>query len=262
MPNFSNITVVAIHGNNGIEKEIFALEKTAEGLPGCRTLLITNKAVESPIPQKYVWQELDYFGYSEFVIYCLHNYIETDYVLIVQSDGWMLNAENWRDEWYNYDYIGGWTHAAFDGDRFYKWYEYMNCEHPVRVVQNGGFSLRSKKFLEAPSKYGIVRHAKSNAELNNEDIQLCCFMRPALEKVGMKFAPESESKLFSFEHLHPILHQDIDLKKIFGHHSRFRRLVGNNVMEWRLSPEEQDNILWEDRVYELFRSYGYKIWHM
>jgi hypothetical protein len=40
-------------------------------------------------------------------------------------------------------------------------------------------------------------------------------MRPALEKVGMKFAPESESKLFSFEHLHPEVHKDIDLKHVF-----------------------------------------------
>mgnify|MGYP003346282901 FL=1 len=174
----------------------------------------------------------------------------------------MLNADNWRDEWFNYDYVGGWTHAGFDGHIFYKWYEYLKSKNPVHVVQNGGFSLRSKRFLEAPSKYGIVRHTKGNPELNNEDIQLCCFMRPALEKVGMRFAPEHESKLFSFEHLHPEVHKDIDLKKIFGHHSRFRRLLADDIMEWKLSPEEQASILEEDKVYQLFRDYEYKIWHV
>ena len=49
MPNFSDITVVAIHGNNGIEKMLPALDRTVAGLPGCRTLLITDRPTEQNV---------------------------------------------------------------------------------------------------------------------------------------------------------------------------------------------------------------------
>lgn len=36
----------------------------------------------------------------------LNKYIETDYVLIVQYDGFILNPKAWMDEFLEYDYIG------------------------------------------------------------------------------------------------------------------------------------------------------------
>lgn len=256
---FKDITVVAIHGMGGIEKEIPALTKTAKGLPGCKTLVITDKLVKTDHPQKLLKQKMDYRGYSEFVIYSLHYYITTPYVLIVQSDGWMLNADNWDDRWFDYDYVGGYTHAAVEGNQLYMWYGWEGNTTNPYVVQNGGFSLRSHKFLEAPSRYGITRRWQENAEFMNEDIQLCCFMRPALDALGLKFAPFEVAKYFSFEHLSPTLHKDLDLMKYFGHHSRFRRLTGDNEMEWRLTDEQMNNIMREGEVLEMFNNYGYQI---
>lgn len=261
MSKFKDITVVGIHGNGGIANEIPAVEKTAAGLPGCKTLLITDKLVKTKITQKLLAQPMDYQGYSEFVMYCLHFYITTPYVLIVQSDGWILNADNWDDRWFDYDYVGAYTHAALENNQFYMWYGWEGRTQNPLIVQNGGFSLRSKKFLEAPSRYGIVRKTQSEPTLNNEDVQLCCFMRPYLEKVGIKFAPFDVAKYFSFEHLSPNLHKDMDLKKFFGHHSRFRRLTGDNEMQWLLGKDEIKNIMREKEVYKLFKDYGYKICH-
>lgn len=261
MPSFKDITVVAIHGNGGIESMIPALERTAAGLPGCQKLLITNELVTTDIPQELVFQPIGYAGYSHFMVYCLHTYIKTEYALIVQDDGWALNADNWRDEWFNYDYIGGLTHAALDGNELrwgYQWAEMPNAKDML-VVQNGGFSLRSKEFLEAPSTYGITMIPQEMAELNNEDIQLCCMMRPSLEKVGMKFAPWEEAMLFSVEHLSPVLHKDLDLKKLFGHHSRFRRLQKDGSVKLHYTDEQIDMIPWEDRFIELLQHYGYSI---
>jgi hypothetical protein len=127
------------------------------------------------------------------------------------------------------------------------------------AVQNGGFSLRSKKFLEAPTKHGIVMIPQKMDELNNEDIQLCCLLRPALESVGIKFAPNEESKLFSFEHLYPTVHGNIDLKKIFGHHSRFRKLLNDKDIKIKLTQEEANNLVWEDKVFDLLKGYGYNL---
>ena len=35
----------------------------------------------------------------------LASYIETDFVLIVQYDGFVLHAQAWDDDFLNYDYI-------------------------------------------------------------------------------------------------------------------------------------------------------------
>jgi hypothetical protein len=260
--NFSDITVVAIHGNGGIEREIPALRKNMEALAGSKGLLITNKLIDTDLPQKLVHQTLDYESFQDFLVYGLFSYIDTEYALISQSDGWILNADNWRDEWFNYDYIGGYTHAAFipSESNYYTNYSWVGKPNPV-VVQNGGLSLRSRKFLEAPVKYGIMKVPMEHKELRNEDIQLCCWMRPALEKVGMKFAPKEESMLFSFEHLSHDLHKDFDLTKILGHHSRFRRLIDHkaNKMTWDLPQDWSDVFPLEDRVVDLFEHYGYDI---
>jgi hypothetical protein len=260
MPSFKDITVVAIHGNGGIRKSIPALERTAAALPGCRKLFITDVRTEYPgVEQKLVHRKLNYRAYSHFVIYCLEKYIDTDYALIVQDDGWALNAANWRDQWFEYDYIGGATHAALAGDRIYKYFTWIgNTTNPL-VVQNGGFSLRSRKFLAAPTSFGITVVHQQHDEFNNEDIQICCFMRPALEKVGMRFAPLEEAMLFSFEHLSPQLHKDFDPTRIFGNHSRFRRLISDNEVLITLSDEEIRILPWEDRVIDLLRHYGYQI---
>lgn len=259
-PTFEDITVVAIHGNGGIEREIPALRKNMAALPGSKGLIITNKLIETDIPQKLVHQTLDYYSFQDFLVYGLFSYIDTDYVLISQSDGWALNPGNWRDEWFNYDYIGGYTHAAYipSEGNFYTNYSWVGKEDAV-VVQNGGLSLRSRRFLEAPTKYGIMKVSVPEKMLQNEDIQLCCWMRNALESVGMKFAPKEESMLFSFEHLDKTLHKDFDLTKIFGHHSRFRRLISDKKMTWDIPQSWTDAFPLEDKVVDLFENYGYEI---
>ena len=68
-------------------------------------------------------------AYSKFIIKELHNLFTTKYCLIVQWDGWIINADAWKPEFLDYDYIGAVWH----------W-------HPEnRRVGNGGFSLRSHK---------------------------------------------------------------------------------------------------------------------
>jgi len=256
---YENITVVAIHGNGGGESLIPALNKSADALPGSKRLLITDTKLYTEIPHKYVYRPFGYQEYSHFVVYCLHQYIDTDYCLIVQDDGWVLNADNWKDSWLKYDYIGGATHAALEGDQFAIWYHWEHLFKNPLVVQNGGFSLRSRRFLRAPSLYGITMRILDDPMMNNEDIQLCCFMRPALESVGVKFAPLEESVLFSFEHLSPNLHKDVDLKKVFGHHSRFRKLTGDNQMKWLMPDDLFKQIPREDEVLDLFKHYNYEI---
>jgi hypothetical protein len=98
--------------------------------------------------------------------------------------------------------------------------------------------------------------------LNNEDVQLTGILRPTLEKVGIKFAPDEEAKMFSFEHLSPDAHKDVDITKIFGHHSRFRELADENTMAWKLDIKTTKLIPLELKVYDLFSDhYGYQMVH-
>lgn len=112
--------------------------------------------------------------YSEFIIKELHKYVDTPYMLIFQSDGYILNPEAWTDEFLNYDYIGA-TWGYKDN----------------RNVGNGGFSLRSKKLMEAVSKLC--------KEYMPEDYQICRAYRSQLEAMGFKFAPEELANKFAIE---------------------------------------------------------------
>jgi len=181
----------------------------------------------------------------------------------VQHDGWALDAKNWNDDWFNYDYIGGPSHAALmpsgEFSTLYQWCMDGKDYKDALIVQNGGFSLRSKKFLEAPSKHGIMRRNFPEAMLNNEDVQLGCFLRPAMEKVGIKYAPLEVAKYFSFEHFGPI-HNGMNSTKIFGHHSRFRQLLSNGEMLYKLTEEQRKQIMGEEQAFAMFENhYGYTI---
>lgn len=111
--------------------------------------------------------------YSEFVIKKLPDYIQTDFVLIVQYDGYIIKPEAWADEFLQYDYIGApW------------WFMHSNN------VGNGGFSLRSKAMLNA---------CKIITDCHPED-GMIREHRQELEAMGIKFAPEEIAARFSWEH--------------------------------------------------------------
>ena len=258
LKRYEDITVVAIYGNNRIRAAIPAVQKTLDALPGSKPLLITNEAISTDWDQKPC-APMSYEGYSDFVLYCLHNYIRTPYALIVQHDGWAFSGDAWNDDWLNYDYVGAPTHAALlPNGEFHTGYNWIGRENP-KVVQNGGFSLRSREMLEAPSFFGITKTTVPEPTLYNENIQICCFMREYLETCGMKFCPDDVARYFAFEHL-SLFHEGMDLRKVFGHHSRFRQLLENDVVIWKLTQEQMDNIPGEQTIYDLFTDHhGYTV---
>lgn len=116
--------------------------------------------------------------YSEFMIKKLNNYVDTQFVLIFQHDGFILSADNWRDIFLNYDYIG----APWIGH--YK----ENTEHNVG---NGGFSLRSKKLLKILANDTMIKLGPP------EDYLISRQSRPYLEDKGIKYAPEEIAGMFA-----------------------------------------------------------------
>ena len=72
-------------------------------------------------------------AYSIFMLTKCKDYFDTDHVLIVQRDGFILNPESWNPAWLEYDYIA---------PLFVQ----------VDKVGSGGFSLRSKKLMQDIAK--------------------------------------------------------------------------------------------------------------
>jgi hypothetical protein len=125
---------------------------------------------------------------QEFTIKELNDYIKTDFMLLIQSDGFISNPNMWSDTFFDYDYLGArWWHN--DPHIKYAKSENIVCKN---VVGNGGFTLRSKKFLEEASKLTYDGYSP-------EDAFLCIKNYDTLTEAGIRFAPDHIADRFSLE---------------------------------------------------------------
>lgn len=129
--------------------------------------------------------------YSYNMIYKLSDYIDTKFALVIQYDGYVINHKSWRDEFYDYDYIG--APFALPHDSF----SYRDIYGNIFRVGNGGFSLRSKKLINLANELEL--EWKSFHNYYNEDGFICAMNRHIYESNGCKFAPLEVAKYFSHE---------------------------------------------------------------
>ncbi len=247
--NFDLLTIVAIYGNTDGQEALPAIQKSMRELPGSRGLLISIKE-PAELPASIKWQKilpLDYRQYSLFVMFCLHNFINSDYCLIVQHDGWIINGKNWSENFFEYDYIGAPCHAAFVGNQLVSSYKWVGNSAAV-VIQNGGVSLRSKKYLEAPSYLGVLYYFSEVEVLQNEDVQLTGIFKKVLEDGGIRFAPEEIAKNFSLEYAGFRYHDSVLFKNLVGIHGQTRRLVSEDTIKITIPKNEVANIYREQEL--------------
>lgn len=137
-------------------------------------------------------EPLDRFAYSRFCVEELTAHVETDHALMVQLDGFVVNPSCWSEDFLAYDYIGGpWRSTR---------------KRPIAAgfeVGNGGFSLRSKRFLEACAELRWTRDWPGagipEKYHGNEDYFLCVLQRRELEAKGIRFAPLEVAQRFSIQ---------------------------------------------------------------
>jgi hypothetical protein len=119
-------------------------------------------------------------AYSHFMLHELVDFIDTDFVLVSQWDGHVLDGRRWNAAFLAHDYIGAAWPQFGDG----------------LDVGNGGFSLRSKRLLEATRRIDPGDEA--------EDTAICRTHRKMLEtQHGISFAPRELARSFSFERGEP-----------------------------------------------------------
>ena len=192
MINLQNITLVSVTSVN-VDRTIRALRYSSKDITFGDVLLLTDKDV-SPYGIKTVKIEpLDYIGYSKFIVNELHRYINTEFALIIQDDGFVINPDKWVDEFLNYDYIGAPFPIPVDGDNI----TYRDPFGNLIRVGNGGFSLRSKKILSLGTELGL--EWKSYFGYYNEDGFFTCHNRHIYEKNGCVYAPVEVAAKFSHE---------------------------------------------------------------
>jgi hypothetical protein len=155
--------------------------------------------------------------YSDFMIKELDKYIDTDFALVFQYDGFVLNASAWSEDFLKYDYIGS------------PWY-HLGDTH----VGNGGFSLRSKKL----TNWLANNWKKVNVKIHPEDIFISKFARPFIEKEGMKFAPEDIAKKFSME--------GTERSVVWNGEFGFHEISYTDISKWLVNhPEYKDKLTYE-----------------
>jgi hypothetical protein len=118
--------------------------------------------------------------YSDVVLGMLPDVVQEDHFLIIQWDG--MPVSHWDDAFLEFDYIGA------------PWYS--KIQPPC--VGNGGFSLRSRRLIDAIRALGIGIDPNGYS-WQAEDMLICKHHRAALEGAGIKFAPADLAQRFSFE---------------------------------------------------------------
>lgn len=255
----TNLTIVSIYGHNDGSSVIPSIVQSMNELPGSKGLLLSLSR-PAGLPDNIEWkpiQRLDYLQYSVFVIHSLYAFIKTDYCLIVQDDSWVLDGKNFKPEYYDYDYIGAATHAAIVGNELRLHGTWV--DEPNRtMVQNGGFSLRSKRLLEAPNKLGLTHKHSDNIFLWNEDVQFTVH-RPFLESCGIKFASEEMARGFALEYAVPKLYEGFDFSQLLGHHGQSRKLIGPKHVQVAMTETDVSNAVGEVEFLTYLQFIGYTI---
>lgn len=179
MLELPTVTLCAATSVN-VEATVAALRASIAQVRFADVLLLTD-AHHVPLPPSIRLVGIDRLesgsAYSSFLLNDLVNHIATDHLLVVQWDGYVLSAEQWDPKFLEYDYIGAPWPQFSDG----------------HDVGNGGFSLRSRRLLEAcrDPDFGYA---------HPEDVAIGRLNRTLLEgRHGCRFAPRDVAARFAFE---------------------------------------------------------------
>ena len=197
MINLNDVTLVGIDGIGGDKKTAKAMKYSQQGIDFGQSILFSASNDRYDFCDTVQIERLTYDECQEFTLTKLIDYIKTDYMLIVQGDGFVVNADSWNLAFLDFDYIGApwFTPHTFQNTK--RWpiiHEQFARSAGSYNVGNGGFSLRSKKLMT-----GVKNIYSEEYNSIPEDGVICIGMRHKLEELGCKFAPPDVAALFSCE---------------------------------------------------------------
>jgi len=134
---------IAIIETKNLEGAVRAVFSTLATTPATSVYWISDKPcpVDFRVPTQWVrirscQQPRDQFNlwYSDITLRLLPAVVSTDFNIVIQCDGFAVNAEAWTDQFLEYDYIGA---------------PWLWWGPPNEQVGNGGFSWRSRRLYDA-----------------------------------------------------------------------------------------------------------------
>ena len=125
------ISINCVNPEESVKALLYSSEKIKFG-----SIKLFSHIKPSNLPDHFEFIQTEKFTHETinwFALNKLPRYIKNDYMLSIQDDGFILNPDNWTNEFLKYDYIGA------------PWPDLHWCKK--NRVGNGGFVLYSKKFL-------------------------------------------------------------------------------------------------------------------
>ena len=124
-----------------------------------------------------------YQDYSDCKINQMPKHVDTEFCFNVHTDGFILNPRAWEDDFLKYDYIGP------------PWAPFPDIAERTGVADwatgNGGFSIRSKKFLDLCEGLGHSKEFFYDAPdpFGLDDVICAQVNRKSFEEQGAVYAP-------------------------------------------------------------------------
>lgn len=187
-----NVTLLAMTSVL-IDETILALKYSSKDIEFGSVKLISHEKPEN-LPSDITYQYISHIGsidsWNQKIVFELYKYVDTDFVLLIHDDGFVINVNSWKDEFLDYDYIGApWGH------------NHLLDSNGVPIKVGNSVSIRSKKLLELPTKYNMPWRPHDNNF--NEDTQICVWNRNFFLNYGIKYADYEIAKYFSHEEILP-----------------------------------------------------------
>lgn len=203
--NLTTVTLIAI-ASNKIAETVKAIDICKQVANFYDIILLSNHSTKYTHSIKPINSVIEY---NAFAYYELPKYIESDFALNIQWDGFIVNPQAWTNDFFYYDYIGApwpWNH----------------------MCGNSGFCLRSKKFLQTQLLLSTGHKLQKDDQHGNhglhDDVMLCLKLRNQFIENGCKYATENIGYKFSTEY------GIYDNHKSFGFHDfrqqpQFKHLI-------------------------------------
>lgn len=216
-----------------VKETVAAMNQSSKGLRFARSILLSDERPGQELQHGIEWRPIkrltSHADYSRFMLHELPDHIDTEHVLCVQWDGFVIRPKSWSPKFLEFDYIGA------------PWPQFGDNHS----VGNGGFSLRSRRLLQACRSIELLPDEP-------EDVAICRRCRARLEGEGIRFAPPEVAELFSYERSAPRGDE-------FGFHGifNFLPLMGSRPFRHFLAGLDSSVIgrrEWRDLMKQSFRS--------
>lgn len=189
--NLDDITLVCVATKN-VERSVLAIRYSCKNIKFKSVKLFSHYNPKNLDNIDFI--KIESFNnveeWGKFIIYELHKYISTKYIILIHDDGYIVNSDSWNDEFYKYDFIGApWPEPK---DKF----SFRTDTNEIVRVGNS-VSLRSKLILELPSRLSLPW--KRFHGFLHEDGFLNVQYRNELIKHGVNFPPLEIAEKFGRE---------------------------------------------------------------